>query len=412
MLVYKKGKLTREVTPLSNDTFEYKLNHLDSGVSIFTTFKKGNKEIGKYKVVKEVDGKYVIFEQFTQNKKETILDTFKRAIAFFESSILKELVEKPQNPTPPNDNQEDQDKFTKTPEVGDIVQVNGEYGSVVDVDGTKVKFKTLSKVEAENLMKIRKNQLLQEATVKKEDKSLEDITSDVMARLESGNLDIDEDGKVILKVGGEIQLEDGDSLSTIKELDANDVKFTIFNVSVPQEREEGEPTNEPTPDNIREFDPDEDDMDENEDDDSEKNDEDDRDENDEESEDDDVGDDEDGDEDGDEDSDEDGDENGDEEDDQGTNDELEDEFGDDNNEVDLDKFLDELEKEIKKGEKLEEIQINNDIEAIERFLGFTSKKIKSQFKNVELAQNLIGKDKIFNSNNEQRITKALDKIFR
>ena len=53
---------------------------------------------------------------------------------------------------PPSQDQDEPETYTKTPEVGDIVMVNNKYGRIVDVKGTKVKMKNLTKDEAMKIL--------------------------------------------------------------------------------------------------------------------------------------------------------------------------------------------------------------------------------------------------------------------
>lgn len=165
MLVYKKDKLQREVIPLSQDKFRLRLNHLDTGMSIDTDFSIKNPDTSSiYKVYKEVDNKYVIYEEFISDAKGKV-ENFKSAIEFFETQILEQLNEKPQNTQPPaSQDQDEPETFTKTPEVGDIVMVNNKYGRIVDAKGTKVKMKNLTKDEAMKILREQRNQKILENT--------------------------------------------------------------------------------------------------------------------------------------------------------------------------------------------------------------------------------------------------------
>ena len=215
------------------------------------------------------------------------------------------------------------------------------------------------------------------------------------------------------------KMEKGGDISSIEEYDASKVKFTIFEVNVPmssdleQDEDNMPPDNEeqePQPDNV--IDPFED---ENEMPDSESQDDDNESSSDENSSDEDFeGDDGESEDTGSEDGEaEDSDFEGGDGEDLDSDEEIDDIFGDDvdSTQDDLEKLMGDVLKEIEKGEKLEEVKINNDIKAIEKALNSTRRKIKNQFKTPSLALVGIGKEKIFNTQNEERITKAINKIF-
>jgi len=433
MLVYKKDKLKREVIPVSKELFKLRLNHLDSKMSIETDFDINKPSSGIYRVFKEVDGKYVIYQEFLPSSIKSKLDNFKDAIDFFESQILEELREKPQNTqTPPNQQQDEPETFTKTPEVGDIVMVQGNYGRVVDVDGTNVKMKTLTKEEAMKILREQRNQLVQETIDKQEtSKDLSQLRDDLIKQGVEGAEGTLQD------VVDAFNFELGGDVSTIKEYDASKFKFTIFEVKPPMTPQEPDADispqdppdeQEPQPDNI--IDPFEDENDSSGENDSDNESTEDETKNDEqEGTEEQEGDEGSGEEEGDEGSGEEegdegsGEEEGDDSDDDGDrtdgeeseeeNDLEEDEFGNDGNssEPDLEKIMEEVIEEIKKGKELEDIKINNDIEAIERALNITRRKLKNQFKNPSLAIVGIGNEQIFNTQNKERITKAINKIF-
>ena len=403
MLVYKKDKLKREVIPVSKELFKLRLNHLDSKMSIETDFDINKPSSGVYRVFKEVDGKYVIYQEFLPASNKSKIENFKDAIDFFESQILEELREKPQNTqTPPNQQQDEPETFTKTPEIGDIVMVQNTYGRVVDVDGTNVKMKTLTKEEAMKILREQRNQLVQE--------SIDGVDSTLKDVVDSLNFEL----------GGDI--------STIKEYDASKFKFTIFEVKPPikpQEPDDDIPPQdppdeqEPQPDNV--IDPFEDENDSSGENDSDNESTEDETENDEqkgtEEQKGDKGSGEEGDEEsGEEEESIDSDDGSDSEDGEKPeeeNDLEEDDFGSDGgaSEPDLEKIMENVIKEIEKGKKLEDIKINNDIEAIERALNITRRKLKNQFKNPSLAIIGIGNEQIFNTQNKERIIKAINKIF-
>jgi hypothetical protein len=407
MLVYKKGELIRELIPIGNNLFTLKLSHLDSGLNIDTEFSKDLPSRSYYKIYKEVDGKFKIFKEFLAGKKETKLDNFKNAVAFFEMKILEELNEKPQNATPPvSQNDKKPETFSKIPEVGDIIRVNNEFGRVVDVNGTNVSFKELSKKEAMDILREQYNQLLQQNF--KFGGSVNNNVSDLVSEL-------------MMEIGGEI--------STIKTYDAEKVKFIILQVKPQQEVSndvtpsppddgENETEKEPQPDNVQDPFDKENDINDSPESDSDGNDSDGNDSD----VDDSNGDDSDGDDsDGDDSDSDDSDGNDEDSKDSGKNkskgkskkgkDLEEDDFGDDDLQPDLESILKKALDDIEKGKNLNDIKINNDINAIEKALNSTKLKIKNQFKTPSLAIIGIGKQKIFTTDNQERIKQAINKIF-
>ena len=156
MFVYNKGKLVKNVIPISQDEFIFRLTHVTSGMTIEVKFdnqKKVNDNF--YKVYKEVNGRYVIYEEFYK-KNKTLKENFEEAILFFEDNIYKQLGETPPIEGTPNPEQTTPpETFQEVPIVGDIIQVGNKYGVVTDVVDTRVITKELTKDEA---MRILRNQ--------------------------------------------------------------------------------------------------------------------------------------------------------------------------------------------------------------------------------------------------------------
>ena len=158
MFVYNKGKLVKNVIPISQDEFIFRLTHVTSGMTIEVKFdnqKKVNDNF--YKVYKEVNGRYVIYEEFYK-KNKTLKENFEEAILFFEDNIYKQLGETPPIEGTPNPEQTTPpETFQEVPIVGDIIQVGNKYGVVTDVVDTRVITKELTKDEAMRILRNQKN---------------------------------------------------------------------------------------------------------------------------------------------------------------------------------------------------------------------------------------------------------------
>ena len=66
MLVYKSGRLNREVIPISKNDYILRLSHPTSGMVIETKFVSGSNSDSQrkeslFKVYKEVDGKWLVY---------------------------------------------------------------------------------------------------------------------------------------------------------------------------------------------------------------------------------------------------------------------------------------------------------------------------------------------------------------
>jgi hypothetical protein len=161
MFVFKKGKLRQDPIIISPTEVVYRLTHESSGMSIEVAFNpKDPKDIRPYKVFKEVNDTYVIYEEFSNKKNnKSLKETFEEAIDFFEDKIFEQLKEqKPQvNQPPKNEKPPKTKKVTETPKVNDVVQVGKSFGIVTDVIGGKVIVRNLDKKEAMNVLRARKN---------------------------------------------------------------------------------------------------------------------------------------------------------------------------------------------------------------------------------------------------------------
>lgn len=172
MLVYKKGQLKKELTPVKQGVVKYTLKHAKTGVKLsfdmYSDMTKTNKDVfatpkvydsainmvSPYLVSKEENGQYKIYESFWDVNK-TLFDNFTDAITYFEESIFKELNEKPpQPPTQPDDS--DPDKFKELPNIGDIVRIGKDrFGKVVDVniETRNIDVAPMTKEEAMGILK-------------------------------------------------------------------------------------------------------------------------------------------------------------------------------------------------------------------------------------------------------------------
>ena len=160
MFVYNTGKLLQEATiPVANSQTEFifRLTHVTSGMTIevkYSTDKQMNNN--PYKVYREVNGSYVVYEEFYK-KNKTIKENFEEAILFFEDNIYKILGETPPTETTPPSDNTPPETFQEVPIVGDIIQVGNKYGVVTDVIDTRVITKELSKDEAMRILRNQKN---------------------------------------------------------------------------------------------------------------------------------------------------------------------------------------------------------------------------------------------------------------
>jgi hypothetical protein len=186
--------------------------------------------LSPYKVYKLDANNNYIFVKDLYDAKKTLLDNFKEAIDYFEQSIFNELKEtapKPEAPAPKEENEAP--KMSELPQVGDFVRVGADYGRVVDVDSNTrmVKVEKMSQDDVKSLL-----QLQQQSQTDTE---------------EFGGL-IDS----ILKNGGEIIMSEGFFVVQVEPSGSN---VKILRVNEPQSQEQEEPNDEPqepqeTPDNV------------------------------------------------------------------------------------------------------------------------------------------------------------------
>ena len=160
MFVYKDGKLTESTEVISPNEVIYRLTNTTTGMNIEVTFNpnanRGEVNTNPYKVFKEVNGTYTIYEEFfTKNK--TIKENFEEAILFFGDMIYKELNETPPQVNSPQPNQPPPKKVKIPPVVGDIIRVKDNYGIVTEIAETKVIVKKLTKEEALRILKNKQN---------------------------------------------------------------------------------------------------------------------------------------------------------------------------------------------------------------------------------------------------------------
>jgi len=386
MLVYKNGRLNREVIPISNDNYILRLSHPTSGMVIETDFIQGmdadtQKPKTKFKVYKEVDGKYTIYQEFFI-KDKTITETFEEAVEFFEDMIFDSLKEAPpeEQPNKPEEPEKEPEKIKEVPRIGDIVQVGNKYARVLDVNDRDITTSMLSKKEAMRILKDIKNQQISDASVGGQD--LSSLADSVLQQLEDGTIEVNDDGMVT-------SLEDGGSLSGQKKYNVDNDNVVILRVSPPKQAPPEEdfpppPTPEnpdEVPDNIKDpFEEDDDGKDD----------------------DDDDGKDDDG-------KDDDG-----KEDDDGKDDDDDDDDDDFTTkrittEDDIEKIISGINKQLKDGKKPEDLKTSSDIETIKRKLG--SNKIAKEFRNKKLTKIALGKEDVFASDNDERLNNALNKIF-
>ena len=451
MLVYKSGRLNREVIPISKSDYILRLSHPTSGMVIETKFVSGSNSDSQrkeslFKVYKEVDGKYVIYEEFPI-KNKTVTETFKDAVEFFEDKIFEALKEEPPQVKPNKDEepQPEPNKIKEVPIIGDIVQIGNQYARVVDVNGRNITTSKLSKKEAMRILKNIKNQQISDSVGK--EASLQDITNSIFEQMESGNLNI-KDGQVIMEDGGEIdlfeqyekqpkelaeiveryeqryadgemnyqdtnrflkevneigytfdygldnepfglkKLEEGGKLDNVLYFNVDDDNVQILRVSPPpQAPPEGENPPPPPPDEPEDVpdnikDPFQED-DENE------------------SDDDVTG----------------GDDGTDDEvtgGDDGADDDVtggdDDDFGQKpTKEFDIDELIDKINKAMEEGKNQDDLKLDSDIKVLENKLG--TKKIKTEFRKKKLAKIGLGNQQLFATDNDERIDNALNKIF-
>jgi hypothetical protein len=407
MFVYNKGKLVRSVYPVSANEFIFRLVHVTSGMTIEVKYNSDNTLMNSpYKVYKEVNDSYVIYEEFYK-KNKTIKETFEEAILFFEDNIYKILGETPPqegtpNPPPPPTPPE---TFQEVPIVGDIIQVGSKYGVVTDIIDTQVVTKELSKEEAMRILQNQKNA--------------------IMSISNAGNTTDDLDFEIP-------SFDEGGSLSSTIVFDTQKDKIIILRVKPPQPNrgtppppDDGQPPQppEPQPDNVKDpFEETPPKSDKNpqppnngkdgEDQDGEDQDREDQDGENEDGENED-GEDQDG-------ENQDG-ENEDGENQDGENQDGEDsdgegsdgEFGDDDSDLQsLEEMLKKIKDDFDRGKSTKDIQLEQDLDILENALSTPKDQIKNIFKSKSIALSAIGKRSIFGTDNEQRLNDTLNEIFK
>ena len=381
MFVYNKGKLVKNVIPISQDEFIFRLTHVTSGMTIEVKFNNENTvNLNFYKVYKEVEGRYVIYEEFYR-KNKTTKENFEEAILFFEDNIYKQLGETPPVEGTPNpDDNTPPETFQEVPIVGDIIQVGNKYGVVTDIVDTQVVTKELSKEEAMRILKNQKNAL--------------------MSISQAGNLSDDLDFEIP-------SFDDGGSLSSTVIFDTQKDKITILRVKPPQEKgtpppppQDGDmppPPPEPQPDNVKdpfeETPPPPPDKGK----DQEGKDQEGKDQ---------EGKDQEGE----------GEPNGEGEDGEGSDNEGEGadaEFGDDDSDMQtLEEMLKKIKDDFDRGKSTKDIQAQQDLDILENALSTPKYQIKSIFRSKSLVMSAIGKRNIFGADNEQRLNDTLNEIFK
>jgi predicted small secreted protein len=384
MFVYNKGKLLREATiPVANSQTEFifRLTHVTSSMTIEVKYNTdGQINNNPYKVYREVDGSYVIYEEFYR-KNKTTKENFEEAILFFEDNIYKILGETPPVEGTPNpDDNTPPETFQEVPIVGDIIQVGNKYGVVTDIVDTQVVTKELSKEEAMRILKNQKNAL--------------------MSISQAGNLSDDLDFEIP-------SFDDGGSLSSTVIFDTQKDKITILRVKPPQEKgtpppppQDGDmppPPPEPQPDNVKdpfeETPPPPPDKGK----DQEGKDQEGKDQ---------EGKDQEGE----------GEPNGEGEDGEGSDNEGEGadaEFGDDDSEMQtLEEMLKKIKDDFDRGKSTKDIQAQQDLDILENALSTSKDQIKNIFRSKSLVMSAIGRRNIFGTDNEQRLNDTLNEIFK
>jgi hypothetical protein len=396
MFVYNKGKLIKNVIPVSQDEFIFRLTHVTSGMTIEVKFGTENTiNLNPYKVYKEVNGSYVIYEEFYK-KNKTVKENFEEAILFFEDNIYKQLGETPPVEGTPNpDDNTPPETFQEVPIVGDIIQVGNKYGVVTDIVDTQVVTKELSKEEAMRILKNQKNAL--------------------MSISQAGNISDDLDFEIP-------SFDDGGSLSSTVVFDTQKDKITILRVKPPKEggnpppppSGDNPPPPEPQPDNVKDpFEetppppppsgdnpppPPKDGKDQ------EGKDQEGKDQ---------EGDDKDGEDKEGEDKDGEGEPDGEGKEGEGKEGEGADsEFGDDEEMQTLEEMLKKIKDDFDRGKSTKDIQAQQDLDILENALSTPKEQIKNIFRSKSLVMSAIGRRNIFGTDNEQRLNDTLNEIFK
>ena len=387
MFVYNKGKLVKNVIPISQDEFIFRLTHVTSGMTIEVKFGTENTiNLNPYKVYKEVNGSYVIYEEFYK-KNKTLKENFEEAILFFEDNIYKQLGETPPVEGTPNpDDNTPPETFQEVPIVGDIIQVGNKFGVVTDVVDTRVVTKELTKDEAMRILRNQKNAQLSISQT-------ENISDDLDFEIPS--------------------FDDGGSLSSTVVFDTQKDKIIILRVKPPQEQgtpppppQDGDMTPlEPQPDNVK--DPFEETPPPPPDKDQEGKDQEGKDQEgkDQEGKDQEGKDQEGKDQEG---KDQEGEDKGGDNKGEG----ADSEFGDDEEMQTLEEMLKKIKDDFDRGKSTKDIQAQQDLDILENALSTPKDQIKNIFRSKSLVMSAIGRINIFGTDNEQRLNDTLNEIFK
>jgi len=379
MFVYNKGKLVRSIVLISQDEFIFRLTHVTTGMTIEVKYNSDNSIMNNpYKVYREVNDSYVIYEEFYK-KNKTTKETFEEAILFFEDNIYKILGETPPVEGTPNPQPEDNtppETFQEVPIVGDIIQVGNKYGVVTDIVDTQVVTKELSKEEAMRILKNQKNAM--------------------MSISQAGNTTDDLDLEIP-------SFDDGGSISSTIVFDTQKDKITILRVKPPQQggnpppppSGENPPPPEPQPDNIKDpFEetppPPPNDGQDKEGKDQEGKDKEGKDQ-------------------------EGKDKEGKDQDGKGEPDGEggDGEFGDDDSDMQtLEELLKKIKDDFDSGKTSRDIQLNQDLDILENALSTPKDQIKNIFRSKAIVLSAIGRKNIFGTDNEQRLNDTLNEIFK
>jgi hypothetical protein len=382
MFVYNKGKLEKNVIPISQDEFIFRLTHVTTGMTIEVNFNNQNTvNNNPYKVYREVNGSYVVYEEFYK-KNKTVKENFEEAILFFEDNIYKELGETPPVEGTPNTPPETPpETFQEVPIVGDIIRVGNKYGIVTDIIDTQVVTKEISKEEA---MRILQNQKNAQISIS-----------------QSGNTSDDLDFEIP-------SFDDGGSLSSTVIFDTQKDKIIILRVKPPQTGgtpppDDGTPPPppEPQPDNVK--DPFEDTPPppkggEGEGGEGEG-----------------EGEGEGGEGEGGEGEGGEGEDGKGKDGKQGGNNKGEGadgEFGDDDDMQSLEEMLKKIKEDFDRGKTTKDIQNQQDLDSLANALSVPKDQIKNIFKTKSIVMSAIGRRNIFGTDNEQRLNDTLNEIFK
>ena len=395
MFVYNKGKLEKNVIPISQDEFIFRLTHVTSGMIIEVNF-NNQKTVNNnpYKVYREVNGSYVIYEEFYK-KNKTVKENFEEAILFFEDNIYKQLGETPPVEGTPNTPPETPpETFQEVPIVGDIIRVGNKYGIVTDIIDTQVVTKEISKEEA---MRILQNQKNAQISISQSGNTSDDLDLEIPS------------------------FDDGGSLSSTVIFDTQKDKIIILRVKPPQTGgtppppDDGTPPPppEPQPDNVE--DPTEKtppppkggEGEDGEGEDGEGEGEGGEGEGEGEGGEGEGGEGEGGEGEGGEDKDGKG------KDGKGADGEGADgEFGDDDDMQSLEEMLKKIKEDFDRGKTTKDIQNQQDLDSLANALSVPKDQIKNIFKTKSIVMSAIGRRNIFGTDNEQRLNDTLNEIFK